>query len=1240
MKKNIALMALTGILTLASCGQNAPTTCPTGQELADGSCVAVTGSVTYNNTQGGTYTTKNSLGEVVTATSGLPLGTYTTQLSKEGYASSQPITFTLTNTQRTYAVNFPTLVQTEVGTGSLLVSGTEAGTTVVVKNASGVETTLTGSTLANLEPGEYTISFSRDGFYSDTRNFAIVAGVTTQVTAPTLRQRPPTAATAYYLRDGAQVAIPGDAASGSFRFSAWLENRAAGDGRLAGIDPATLGQAGAGQYVSAQELTERAPSGTQNIAAAYMQYTPDGGTTWFPVVGAEVRWDILPSLLTEYTEDPNFNPNALTGNYTPYDNAAVLAEIVRRGSLIRFTAADEGSQPTGAMRPLDINDNGLSAFTITNSASGSNVPFPQAASFGTYNLTGASTPNIDGFTWTAVQDQRTATYQPNTVTLRADGTVELEGRVSQTQIRAIGYVNGMEIDKIFLEKNFVPAATPQIRKTVIGGEDGKVNGSKSFRITIYNNSIVPANDIRVSDVLKDVAQSGAYAIRGVRAQRFLSPTGSTGFVDANGNGIPDVNGVDVAPVAPTVAYDATVGPIRENAFTLTGATASALPDDGFNFGATAAGRDTVNLPAFSAITIEFDAQATAPGRYCDVATLNRYLDANLGDVRASEDGSRNRIVTNPISAEACMNIVSEPALSVTKVPGLTINGTFVPLTDPRLQPGGSLETYRRIDPGTPVTLRITVRNTGTETINDVVLTDALTSANGATHRITTLPAGATAVGDDGFTLDVGTLGQGSTRSFDFVATGDARGRYCDTATVNGVSSTNGNAITGSADACFSVDIIRFTKVNQVIRNGRLVDAATVNDISAGELVLTTVTLLNDGDTTLSNVRLYDTVANGRATNTNFLVYEDRPAIINPLVRNIVNSDGRGFDRVDAYDAKTAVLGTLAAAKFNVSPADFATVGLTPVATVGVDDSVNNGRVGQLVAGDNVLPDNDPASGIAQRAAIRLIRSDDTVVNAGDYLDFDPATEQATPGYVLLPDQQLTLRFFSRVPTTQLVQYADTYCNTAWWNYGAPAGVTGESRRYDLTEQCLTVRPLIGFRQNLDDYKFNADGTLRNDDVFTANESIRFIYSSTIEPSSTQNAVDGVITIRYGVPTGTGTTTASPAFTIDRGNTVVRIYNAGLDPRVLTAAQLADPANFRVVTAYTRTFNAGVLTIQLANTVQVQPNETVWVQNDVAAPTGTATGVEYVSQGAWVTRGSIDNREYTVPTASDNSTIVP
>lgn len=805
MNKNLGLLALTGVLTLASCGggPTTPVTCTNGQVLQNGVCVTPT---------------------------------------------------------------------TPVTTGSLTIVKPDA-VTAVVRDSSG--NTVAASSYSALAPGNYSVVFSREGYTSQTANFTIVAGQNTQVTAPNLVQTPTTTpAKGVYYVDGSGnlVAVPAADLNNpdKFVFNAWLQDIANG-GIAAGSNAIT------GTPTDA-ERRETAPSRTQNLAGAFVGYRAANGTV-YPVAGATVRWTITGRADT-------------SGNPTP----------------VIFGGADDGSNDTnfgGGITPASISAGSKQADTITNSATLANTPFPSASTdrpYPLYNLTGATSPNINGFTWT-------------TLFAAADR--------ADAQVVAVASIGTTEIGKQELYKTFAPQPNVTITKTVINDTtapvDGQaaVGGSVTMRISVTNSGAGAATNVNVTDrlisgdpavvsITQPTAAGATVTAQGddgfnaniatlapgatvnfdfpvtsnvagvycdqatllnysnadfgtVTANKtanacaiFVAPQVNVlkTFVDANGNDL----GASQTVVANQAARlrvrvinnggaDANVTSLIDNlvrvngtavttandAYTASNLPAGATPNarDGFNYGTA------FTLAPGAQQDFFFNVQANADGTYCDAANVT----SNGG---------------NPTSNEACLTVAT-PALTITKTNSATT-----------------------VQPGSNYTSTITVRNTGNGTATGVNISDLLASLGGtnvnyasSTYTVsgsTTANAGffnssnrtvyASANGTD--TLNIPAGGSVVLSVVSTVPAAAVPGSYCDFATF-----TSTNAGTGTASAC--VQVRQFVALQTqltdstdpiVANGGSNVDGRTnytstlVNEVASNEAVRNSVVTYAFGANTL------------------------------------------------------------------------------------------------------------------------------------------------------------------------------------------------------------------------------------------------------------------------------------------------------------------------------------------------------------------------------------------------------
>ena len=293
-------------------------------------------------------------------------------------------------------------------TGGLRITVSPSDATVMVSGPNAFSFTDSGDeqyTLDNLEPGSYTVSVSATGFTPLSRAVEVSAGESQSVTLA-LSSEPEPGRPAFFVDNTGQlVEIPATAfdAPGNFVFHAWLEDE---DG---GITTAPI--AGA---PTADEQFEIAPSSTQNLAVAFVGFISNGEVR--PVVNAAVRWQI----------DRQF--------------AGAVGSV-------QFGAADDGSNAPGATGDVELSFiSGDQADTFTNTANVRNLSrFPISEAQPLHNRTGVLTPDTDGFTWVTL-------FSPD-----ANATA---------RVVAVASVNGTEIGKALLIKNFAPTPVLAIEKTV------------------------------------------------------------------------------------------------------------------------------------------------------------------------------------------------------------------------------------------------------------------------------------------------------------------------------------------------------------------------------------------------------------------------------------------------------------------------------------------------------------------------------------------------------------------------------------------------------------------------------------------------------------------------------------------------------------------------------------------------------------------------------------------------------
>ena len=205
-----------------------------------------------------------------------------------------------------------------------------------------------------------------------------------------------------------------------------------------------------------EERMENAPSGTQNLVVGFVGYRDAEGNL-FPVAGATIRWQIDP-----------FWGNA-------------------QGSVV-FGAVDAAGEATVAG---ELGIDNYQATTLTNNGNVFNrARFPVANDYPLYNATGLTTPDTGGASWVTL-------FSPDP---RA-----------RARVIAVASVNGVEIGKEVLTKNFAPAPELQVEKSVDVqsinlGVEGE--GRATFTVTVTNVGEGDAMGVTLRDALNSGSTEG------------------------------------------------------------------------------------------------------------------------------------------------------------------------------------------------------------------------------------------------------------------------------------------------------------------------------------------------------------------------------------------------------------------------------------------------------------------------------------------------------------------------------------------------------------------------------------------------------------------------------------------------------------------------------------------------------------------------------------------------------------
>jgi uncharacterized repeat protein (TIGR01451 family) len=325
----------------------------------------------------------------------------------------------------------------------------------VTVNPAGAYVTLTGpasfptqtfngnKTFTDLAAGQYTAKATYPGYVDATGSINVVTGVTSDIQ---LVLQPTDAiinAPRVVVRGDNGQLIPLDETNmqdGHFVFYAWLQDLPSG------IIVTSVTSTGDPGPALVSEQTETAPSFTQNLAGAYVGFVDSKGVER-AVIGADVRWEI----------DQQYAARLNSMQFgTSDDNRIAGIDGINYG--IKDDQAD----------------------TRTNNARLVSERYPLIATdYPLYNLSGVGTPTVDGFTWVTL-------FSPD---------AKAKGRIV-----AVATINGEEIGKQILYKNFAPKPNLHITKTV---DQSLVNvgDTVTWTITVTNTGSGDATTVNLNDFL-------------------------------------------------------------------------------------------------------------------------------------------------------------------------------------------------------------------------------------------------------------------------------------------------------------------------------------------------------------------------------------------------------------------------------------------------------------------------------------------------------------------------------------------------------------------------------------------------------------------------------------------------------------------------------------------------------------------------------------------------------------------
>lgn len=1056
-------------------------------------------------------------------------------------------------------------------TGSLNVTVNPASAEVVVTGPESYTQTFTGNQfLTDLAPGQYTAKATAPGFIDGASEINVVVGQTSSIQLALQATQIISEAPRAVYRDGQGNLIPldsGSLQSGQFVFYAWLQDKPLGI-LPAKLTSTTVSDPGKPLVT---EQAESAPSFTQNLAGAYVGFMDATGVVR-PVIGADVRWE-----LDQW--------------------------YWGRVNSMQFGTSDDNRIGLG----YGVYDD--QADTRTNNGRLAAERFPLIASeFPLYNQTGIGTPFADGFTWVTL-------FSPDTK--------------AAARIVAVATINGEEIGKQILYKNFAPAPKLEITKTVDSAVVNLVGGTGTvtWTVTIKNVGTGDATTVSLSDFL--ASGDGANYTPG------SLPSGSTPVGDGFTISFPLAS--EFTPAPPQTAQllgNAQSFAVLANA-TVTNTGSSVVSGD-------------VGVSAGSAVT------GFPPG-----VVLNGTIHNNDAAALAAQTALTAAYVD--LGARACSGADNSQPLTGTITPGVYCYSSSAALTGPVVldaqgdpaaefvfkigstltTPAGA--TVSLINGASPCNVYWQVGSSatlGTNTffVGNILAQASITAVTGASISGRALARTGTV------TLDTNAINAplacvaapGSTETLTFTATVTAPGTYCNEAKILSYSDATNTwtPVDLGAQACFTALESNLSIVKDFVADDNTTSLGKARTVAANVPAKLRARVINNGTGSATGVQVNDALTSGDLANYQLI----------SVSSGTPNSSG-GFDTTIGdltAGATTTVLFTVAASA-DGTYCDTATVTATS-GTIGIgsDDAcltvaTPNLTITKTDAPDSVLPGatytstivvgNDGTAtaknvvisdllGLNSDANVRAIYVSSSLNGAGGTL----ANNVVTANTVDIPaGGSMTFTVVSRIP---LGAIAGTYCDTAT--------ATSSNAVTKQASDCVAVPAFSALQTQLVDL---------NDPVVVGN-NVTYFSVLYVEALSNEGVDTNRLTYSFG---HLGAFNVSTPGNFSIVSTKVYLDSAPVrDP--ITGMVLSDTSN---PTAVLQTEGAdytvnnstpGLQVLTMTPNVVLQPNTALYLVHVVG--TGSATGgTLYNTSYQWLSEGVSKTITYST-TKSEPTTVLP
>jgi uncharacterized repeat protein (TIGR01451 family) len=856
------------------------------------------------------------------------------------------------------------------------------------------------------------------------------------------------------------------------------------------------------------------------------------------------------------------------------------------------------------------------ADTRTNNARLVNERFPLIANqYPLFNQAGIGTPNADGFTWVTL-------FSPD--------------KLASGRIVAVATINGEEIGKQILYKNFAPAPQIEITKTVNTDVVNLVGGTATatWTVTVKNVGTGDATNVDLTDILA----SGAGASYTLGALPAGSVPAGDGFTYSFPLASPSTPAPPPDQTAQLLGNAQSFAALANTAVTNTGSSVVSG-----NVGVSPGSAITGFPPGITLNGTIHIADATAAA--AQTALTTAYVDlaarACTADLTGQDLGGMTLVpgvycfstsaqLTGPLVLNAQGNAAAEFVFKIGSTL-TTASASSVSL----INGASSCNVYWQV--GSSATL-----GAGTFFVGNILAQASVTAVTGASISGRALArTGAVTLDTNAITAPLSCVAAppapSSTETLTFTATVTAPGTYCNEAQIPSYSSATGTFTPAdlNAQACFTALESNLSIVKDFVADDNTTSLGKSRTVAANVPVKLRVRVINSGGGAATGVNVNDTLDGGALAAYRLISVAPGTPNANDGFDNAIGNLAAGATSTmlltvaasaDGTYCDTATV-TATSGTIGVGSSSACLTVATPNLTITKTDAPANVNPGASYTSTIVVNNTGTAAatgvsikdtlGLNAAANVRAIYVSSSLNGVGGTL----ANNIITAGTVDIPaGGSATFIVVSQIPFGAA---SGTYCDTA--------SVTSTNAASPVpVDACVIVPAFVALQTQLTDL---------NDPV-AVGSNVTYFSVLYVEALSNEGVKNNVLTYSFGLtsPTVLGIpgvfSLVSSRIYLDTAP--VRDPVTGLvlsDTSSPTAVLLTEGVD------YTQTTVLGMQTITMSAGVILQPNTALYAVHVANVPSGTVTNRLYTTSYIWDSTGLVSTVLYQA-SSSEPTTVLP